>query len=92
MVYCYPNPTRGSTFFTFQLPVPAEVTIRIFTVSGRSIRTIRATGLAPGYRQIYWDGRDEAGDDLANGVYLYKITMDAGGRQESRFSKIVIMR
>lgn len=92
MIYNYPNPTSGGTWFTFQLPEAADVSIKIFTVSGRNIRNIEARGLRPGYQQIYWDGLDRSGDRLANGVYLYKITMNGQTHQDSQFNKIVIMR
>lgn len=92
MIYNYPNPTSGGTWFTFQLPEAADVTIKIFTVSGRNIRNIEARGLRPGYQQIFWDGLDHVGDRLANGVYLYKITMKGQTHQDSKFNKLVIMR
>jgi hypothetical protein len=69
----YPNPFRNRTTFTFTMgPGEAEVRIKIFTLSGRLIRTIDEMGRG-GFNQIEWDGRDEDGDELANGVYLYKI-------------------
>lgn len=92
MVYNYPNPTPGGTHFTFQLPVDADVTIKVFTVAGRLIKTIEAPGLGAGYRQVYWDGLDESGDRPANGVYLYRLTMKGAGREDSKYSKIIIMR
>lgn len=92
LVYSYPNPTPGGTHFTFQLPVDADVAIKIFTVAGRLIRTIEAPGLGAGYRQVYWDGLDESGDRPANGVYLYRLTMKGAGREDSKYSKIIIMR
>lgn len=92
MVYNYPNPTPGGTHFTFQLPVDADVTIKVFTVAGRLIKTIEAPGMGAGYRQVYWDGLDESGDRPANGVYLYRLTMKGVGREDSKYSKIIIMR
>jgi hypothetical protein len=69
----YPNPFRSRTTFTFVMgPGDAEVRIKIFTLSGRLIRTIEDMG-RNGFNQIEWDGRDQDGDALANGVYLYKI-------------------
>jgi len=69
----YPNPFRNRTTFTFVMgPGDAEVRIKIFTLSGRLIRTIDEMGRS-GFNQIEWNGRDEDGDELANGVYLYKI-------------------
>ena len=68
----YPNPFRRQTSFTFDLNLEAEVRVKIFTLSGRLIRTLE-TEARQGFNMLAWDGRDEDGDELANGVYLYKI-------------------
>ena len=49
--------------------------VHVFSQSGRSIYTNVARGLAPGYHQLAWDGRDSEGDDLANGVYFYRMSV-----------------
>ncbi|HTY08471.1 MAG TPA: type IX secretion system sortase PorU [Candidatus Edwardsbacteria bacterium] len=90
--YNYPNPTAGATTFTFQIRQPADVTIGIYTVAGRRIRTVSAPSLPAGYNQVPWDGRDDDGDIPANGVYLYKVTMKNGNGENSVYSKLVIMR
>jgi hypothetical protein len=94
-VYNYPNPFSEKTYFTFVLTqLPEDLRIKIFTVAGRLIREIKLTStqLNVGFNRIEWDGRDEDNDNLANGVYLYKlITTDA----ENSFSitqKLVIAR
>ena len=92
LVYNYPNPMKTSTCFTFQLPLAEDVTIRIYTVAGRLIKTIEAPGLRPGYNQVNWDGRDQDGDQPANGVYLYQVAMNNGTTAGGQFSKLVIMR
>ena len=69
----YPNPFPNDTHFTFQLTRDADVEIRIFTVSGRLIRKVTGIAGEAGYNQVWWNGRDEDGDRLANGVYIYKI-------------------
>ncbi len=70
----YPNPFSEDTNIIYLLNQGgAEVRIRIFTVGGRLIRVIRD---APGnlnYNQVSWDGRDEQGDEVASGIYLYVI-------------------
>ena len=91
-VFNFPNPTPGATMFTFQIRQPADVTIKVFTVAGRLIKTIAAPALPAGYNQIPWDGRDDDGDIPANGVYLYKVVMKNGNGENSVFSKLVIMR
>ncbi|MFQ5632696.1 MAG: C25 family cysteine peptidase, partial [bacterium] len=72
-VWNYPNPFSDNTSFTFTLNTEAEVKISIYTIAGRLIKTIENFFAIPGFNQIPWDGLDEDGDALANGVYLYKI-------------------
>ncbi|MCU0606376.1 MAG: type IX secretion system sortase PorU [Candidatus Edwardsbacteria bacterium] len=91
-LFNYPNPFRDRTWFTFQIRQAADVTIKVFTVAGRLIRTIEAPGLAPGYNQVRWDGLDGDGDALANGVYLYKVVMKSGAGETSAFGKLTVLR
>ncbi len=77
-VYNYPNPFREDTYFTFELRgqnVPEELKFRIYTIAGRLIREIDIPGsaLSIGFNRIYWDGRDQDGDEIANGTYLYRL-------------------
>ncbi|NOX38156.1 MAG: type IX secretion system sortase PorU [Calditrichaeota bacterium] len=90
----YPNPFQEDTYFTFQFQSPngsAEVTIKIYTITGRLIREITDVAY-PGFNKIYWDGRDEVGDVLANGVYLYKIIVDDGDNRLEKIEKLAIVR
>ena len=95
----YPNPFSRFTEFTYELTVPAEVEIKIFTLSGRLIRSLKGTGSAGFNSGIVWDGRDQDGDRIANGVYIYKIVaqtrFNSGGKEISQnaeaLGKTVIM-
>lgn len=77
----YPNPFSTSTQFVFTLTgseVPDEFKIQIMTVSGKVVREITQGEIGPirigrNFSQYRWDGRDEFGDRLANGVYLYRV-------------------
>jgi hypothetical protein len=91
-VYNYPNPFSPSssafspaTEFTFKhnqvIGIDAEV--KIYTVAGRLIQTIKQTGIVNPFVRIPWNGRDKDGDLLANGVYLYKVIAKT---QDGRFS------
>ena len=94
-VYNYPNPTSGETHFTFKLTqLPEEIRIKIFTIAGRLVREIKLTSSALKYdfNKIFWDGRDEDGDVLANGVYLYKVIMKAGEKSEEVTQKLAIVK
>ena len=83
----YPNPFTTSTRFVFTLTgseEPDEVIIQIMTVSGRVVREITEDQLGPihigrNISEYAWDGTDEFGDPLANGVYLYRVKAQING-------------
>lgn len=94
-VYNYPNPFSGDTYFTFKLTqIPDELKIKIFTIAGRLVRNIvkPASELNYDFNRIFWNGRDEDGDLLANGVYLYKVIMKKGGKTIDVTQKLAIIR
>jgi len=91
----YPNPFKESTWFTFKLTqIPDEIRIRIFTIAGRLIKEINRKGneLKYDFNKIYWDGKDEDGDNIGNGVYLYKLIMQKGDKSESVIEKIAVIK
>jgi len=89
----YPNPFARETEFTYYLTQSAErVSIKVFTLSGKLIRTFDDAPLAAGFNRLSWDGRDADGDELANGVYLYKISARREGRVSEEIQKCVAMR
>ncbi len=77
----YPNPFSTSTQFVFTLTgsqVPDEFMIQIMTISGKVVKEITAEEFGPirigrNFSEYRWDGRDNYGDRLANGVYLYRV-------------------
>ncbi|GAA0874464.1 hypothetical protein GCM10009118_08720 [Wandonia haliotis] len=83
----YPNPFSTSTKFVFTLTgdrVPDHMIIQIMTVTGKVVREITMNELGPvrigrNITEYAWDGRDEFGDLLANGVYLYRVLTDLDG-------------
>jgi hypothetical protein len=91
----YPNPFSTSTRFVFTLTgsdVPEVFTIQIMTITGKVVREIDLDELGNihigrNITDYAWDGRDEFGDQLANGVYLYRvITRLSGNAVEHRGS------
>ena len=94
-VYNYPNPTSGETHFTFKLTqIPEEIRIKIFTIAGRLVKELKyiSSDLKYDFNKLYWDGRDEDGDLLGNGVYLYKVIMKAGDKTEDINQKLAIVK
>ena len=86
-VYNYPNPFSTKTHFVFTLTgkeVPDEFQIQIMTVTGKVVREINGTEIGAikignNKTDFFWDGKDQFGDQLANGVYLYKVTAKING-------------
>ena len=90
----YPNPMKNEGYFTFYLSHEADVSISIFTITGRKIKTINKIGCNKDYNQIHWDGRDIDGHRIANNTYFYKITARAtqGSGKAEITDKLIILK
>jgi hypothetical protein len=80
----FPNPVSSAGWFTFRLSASAAVTVRVFSLAGRLLRTIEKADAAAGFNQAFWDGRDRSNVPLPNGVYLYTITARVAGMASGR--------
>ena len=87
----HPNPFYEGTTFAFLLTDMARVTLKVFTASGKHIRTFERMDVS-GYQEISWDGRDEWGNELANGVYYLKFTAEQGSKKIERIVKLAKLR
>ena len=70
----YPNPFNPETVISFELPATSEVILEIYDISGRKVRTLIDGQRATGYGQRVWDGRNDAGEQVASGLYLYRLS------------------
>ncbi|MEZ4649511.1 MAG: FlgD immunoglobulin-like domain containing protein [Candidatus Eisenbacteria bacterium] len=68
-----PNPSNGPVSIGFQVPTQADVDIRIFDVSGREVTVLARGSYGAGAHVIDWDGRDSRGQNVASGVYFYRM-------------------
>ena len=94
----YPNPFVNYTEFWFNhnRPFePLEVQVQVFTVTGKVVWTKNQIINTDGFlsRDIVWDGRDDFGDKIGKGVYVYKITVKSTltNKQTEKFEKLVIL-
>ncbi len=84
----WPNPFSTRTHFVFTLTgsvIPDYFKIQIMTITGIVVREIDGSELGPihigrNITQYAWDGRDQFGDQLANGVYLYRVVTKINGQ------------
>ena len=77
----YPNPFNPDTWIPYQLSEGSRVTVKIYDVSGHLVRTIEVGHKPMGYyltheRAVYWDGRNESGEQISSGVYFYTLITD----------------
>jgi len=94
-VYNFPNPFSDQTYFTFKLTqIPDELKINIYTLTGRMIKqfNLTASELRYDFNKIFWDGKDNDGDLIANGVYFYKIISKKGSESIHTTQKLAIVR
>lgn len=94
----YPNPFVSYTEFWFSHNSPYEpldVQVQIMTITGKIVKTINQTVLTEGFlsRDIKWDGRDDFGDRIGKGVYVYKLTVKSAvsNKRAEKYEKLVIL-
>ena len=75
----YPNPVRRGTAIAFALPVGGDVRLFVYDVAGRRVATLADGYHAADTYQAVWEGKDEAGNSVASGVYFYRLETPQGG-------------
>ena len=111
-IFNYPNPFSTSTRFVFTLTgseIPTDLRIQILTITGKLVKVINLAQIenihiGRNITQYAWDGKDMYGDQLANGVYFYRVISSINGKQieknptntnkffTKQFGKMYIMR
>ncbi|MFZ5516243.1 MAG: FG-GAP-like repeat-containing protein [Candidatus Zhuqueibacterota bacterium] len=87
-----PNPFSESTYFIHTLTKDADIEIELFTVSGERVIQLQGRYTRGSTAEIAWDGTNEAGNELASGVYMFRFVARAGGVSLDEFGKIAIVR
>ncbi|PKP23186.1 MAG: hypothetical protein CVU05_00470 [Bacteroidetes bacterium HGW-Bacteroidetes-21] len=94
----YPNPFTTNTAFYFnhnQPNTPLDVLIQIFTVTGKIVKTIEDQMVTDSFLSspIYWDGKDDFGDNIGKGVYIYRLKVRSpNGNMVEKIEKLVILK
>ena len=92
----YPNPFSSFTTFTFQRNTtdPIDVDVKIYSIAGRLIHDIKMQSIKDSFVQIPWDGKDNDGSEIANGVYFYKVIIRSqdGIRTNETIGKCAMIR
>lgn len=78
----YPNPFNPTTKIGFSLAQAAPVRIEVFSVDGRLVRTLFSGQKDSGDHEVFWDGRNDSGNEVASGQYFCQLT--SGGMRDAR--------
>jgi hypothetical protein len=84
----YPNPFNPETRIGYFIPKACQVKLEIFNILGQRVRTLVDEAQTAGKKEVIWDGKDEKGNELASGVYFYKL--QAGDFTQTK--KMVLMK
>lgn len=94
----FPNPSGDRFYFNFILSgseLPSEFSLQIFTLDGRRLQTFATQDVdlfRVGINQLAWDGRDEDGNAMPNGFYIYKLSVLVAGKNYIQQGKLVLAK
>lgn len=89
----YPNPFNPSTTIQFGLPEPAQVQLKVYNMLGQLVATLAEQHRSAGYYQVKWDGRNQDGQPVGSGVYIYRIVaVNEAGGTFSTLNKMMLLR
>ena len=69
----YPNPFNPETAIRYQLPENSDISIRVYSLLGERVKTLVAQNQPAGYYSVTWDGKNDASNHVASGIYMYRI-------------------
>lgn len=84
----YPNPFNPTTTVSFYSPQAGYAEVEVFNVLGYTVKRLLAGNVNAGYTEVSWDGTNNSGDQVASGIYLYKVEIN----DEKQVRKMVLIR
>ena len=84
----YPNPFNPTTLIRYDLPVNEHVSINIYDLTGKRVKSLVNTNQDAGYRSIYWNATNDLGQPVSAGMYIY--TIQAGEFRQTK--KMVLLK
>jgi len=73
LIQNYPNPFNPNTIIRYQIPTYSRVTLKVYTVLGEEVKTLVNGVEDAGYKSVEWNAKDNSGNDISSGVYIYRI-------------------
>lgn len=89
----FPNPFNPSTQIEFSVPITSHVTLNVYDVLGRLVKTLANGELVAGNYNLTWNGKDENGSNCSSGIYFYQLlTKTENGQDLSLTKKMVLTK
>ncbi|MGQ9708751.1 MAG: FlgD immunoglobulin-like domain containing protein, partial [bacterium] len=87
-----PNPLRARAWINFVVPGAALVKLGVYDIAGREVRSLLNSKLQAGSWRLSWDGKDEKGKELAQGIYFLRLLTTTKEHQDDLTAKVVLIR
>ena len=84
----YPNPFNPDTTISFELNQPGQTLVEIYNVKGQKVMTLLNDELETGVHNLVWKGLDEQGQQVASGMYFYKVKVN----KEEKINKMIMIK
>jgi len=84
----FPNPFSSNTTISFSLPASGNVSLKVYNVAGQLVKTICDEQRPAGVQKITWNGNDEYGNKVSNGIYLYRLVT----KDQNQTKKVIVLR
>lgn len=88
----YPNPFNPTTNIKFGLSEDSNVSIKIYNIKGVVVRTLVDCKLNTAYHEVIWNGKDEAGKQVASGLYFYKMVSEGNSGRYTSTKKMILLK
>jgi len=93
MASAYPNPFNPETAISYTVKNAGPVTMRIFSIDGRLIRTLKQGEVTEaGTHEVSWNGMDNLGHHVPSGIYFVKTSQKTGGTEENSTLKLALTK
>jgi hypothetical protein len=74
----YPNPFNPSTTIRYDVAKQTKVVLKIYNILGQKVQTLVNATEMPGYKSVIWDGKNDGGQRVSSGVYIYELKTGSG--------------
>jgi flagellar hook assembly protein FlgD len=90
----YPNPFNPVTTIKYDLPEDSFVHLDIYDLLGREVKTLLNEVVKAGYKVVSWEGKDNNGNPVSTGMYIYRLTVNSAESNEGILvvRKMVLLR